>query len=371
MKPNIIFVLLDGARYDRIHISEDFMELKKEGCLFNNVTAAYPYTFPAINSMFTGMFGKENGVDAYYKMFKLKDSIAFLPEILQENGYFTSCDLISDKVISSRGFDIHQSHNEYEDDLIIKHPELIKKSFKEANGQPIFTFLQFSRIHTITVSEVLKKYEWDDAEFYQKKSDNMKNYDKAFQQSVVYAKKIVQTIEELGKSTETVIVFFSDHGTGVGERFGERNYGVYTYEETIRTFHLFLGTGIVKNHVCDKLVSSLQLFPTIMDLCQIKFDSQTNLPSLMPYFVGNLDTKIELPYVFSETGGLQGPFPSPKEPNVFCIKNSRYKLIFFKTSKEWKMFDLIKDPREEENIFGKQIKEEKVLQDKLTKWINR
>ena len=304
-------------------------------------------------------------------MFKLKDSIAFLPEILQENGYFTSCDLISDKVISSRGFDIHQSHNEYEDDLIIKHPELIKKSFKEANGQPIFTFLQFSRIHTITVSEVLKKYEWDDAEFYQKKSDNMKNYDKAFQQSVVYAKKIVQTIEELGKSTETVIVFFSDHGTGVGERFGERNYGVYTYEETIRTFHLFLGTGIVKNHVCDKLVSSLQLFPTIMDLCQIKFDSQTNLPSLMPYFVGNLDTKIELPYVFSETGGLQGPFPSPKEPNVFCIKNSRYKLIFFKTSKEWKMFDLIKDPREEENIFGKQIKEEKVLQDKLTKWINR
>ena len=371
MKPNIIFVLLDGARYDRIHISEDFMELKKEGCLFNNVTAAYPYTFPAINSMFTGMFGKENGVDAYYKMFKLKDSIAFLPEILQENGYFTSCDLISDKVISSRGFNIHQSHNEYEDDLTTRHPELIKKSFKEANGKPIFTFLQFSRIHTVTVSEVLKKYEWDDAEFYQKKSDNMKNYDKAFQQSVVYAKKIVQTIEELGKSTETVIVFFSDHGTGVGERFGERNYGVYTYEETIRTFHLFLGTGIVKNHVCDKLVSSLQLFPTIMDLCQIKFDSQTNLPSLMPYFVGNLDTKIELPYVFSETGGLQGPFPSPKEPNVFCIKNSRYKLIFFKTSKEWKMFDLIKDPREEENIFGKQIKEEKVLQDKLTKWINR
>ena len=35
------------------------------------------------------------------------------------------------------------------------------------------------------------------------------------------------------------------------------------------------------------------------------------------------------------------------------------------------MFDLIKDPREEENIFGEQIKEEKVLQDKLTKWINR
>ena len=304
-------------------------------------------------------------------MFKLKDSIAFLPEILQENGYFTSCDLISDKVISSRGFNIHQSHNEYEDDLTIRHPELINKSFKEANGKPIFTFLQFSRIHTVTVSEVLKKYEWDDAEFYQKKSDNMKNYDEVFQESVLYAKKIVHTIEKLGKSDETIIIFFSDHGTGVGERFGERNYGVYTYEETIRTFHLFLGMDIVKNHICDELVSSLQLFPTILDLCQIKSDFKTNLPSLMPYFVGNFDTKIELPYVFTETGGLQGPFPSPEEPNVFCIKNSRYKLIFLKTSKEWKMFDLIEDPSEGKNIFGMHLKEEKILQEKLTEWINR
>ena len=188
---------------------------------------------------------------------------------------------------------------------------------------------------------------------------------------MIYTKKIIQTIKKLGKSDQTIIVFFSDHGTGVGERFGERNYGVYTYEETIRTFHLFLGDGIIQNHVCDKLVSSLQLFPTILDLCRIKFNPKTNQPSLMPYFIGNLDVKIELPFVFTETGGLQGPFPSPKEPNVFCIKNSRYKLIFFKTSMEWKMFDLIEDPREEENIFGKQIKEEKVLREKLTKWINR
>ena len=31
-----------------MHTSEDFLELKKDGCLFNNVTAAYPYTIPAI-----------------------------------------------------------------------------------------------------------------------------------------------------------------------------------------------------------------------------------------------------------------------------------------------------------------------------------
>ena len=78
MAPNIIFVLLDGSRFDRLHISEKFSELSKEGFLLDNVTAAYPYTFSAMNAIFTGLFGKENGVDAYYKMFKLRDSIPFL-----------------------------------------------------------------------------------------------------------------------------------------------------------------------------------------------------------------------------------------------------------------------------------------------------
>jgi arylsulfatase A-like enzyme len=96
MKPNIIMILLDGARSDRLNTSIEFEELKKEGILFNNVTAAYPYTFAAMNAIFTGLFGKENGVDAYYKMFKLKDNVDFLPELLQKNGYYTSCNLISD-----------------------------------------------------------------------------------------------------------------------------------------------------------------------------------------------------------------------------------------------------------------------------------
>ena len=87
MKPNIIFVLLDGARWDRLDKSDDFLKLQKNGFLINNVSAAYPYTFAEMNSIFTGLFGKENGVDAYYKMFRLNDSVEFLPEILQKNGY--------------------------------------------------------------------------------------------------------------------------------------------------------------------------------------------------------------------------------------------------------------------------------------------
>ena len=199
VKPNILLVLLDGARTDRLNKSEHFESLKKLGFLFDNVTAAYPYTFGAVNSIFTGLFGKENGVDAYYKMFKLKDDVDFLPELLQKNGYYTCCNLISEKVISKRGFDLYESHNEYEDDLTEIHPKLIKRAFSEAKGRPIFTFLQFSKIHTVTVSEILKKYEWDDKSYYQNKSKNLENYDKAFFDSSKYAEKIHKTIQSLDK----------------------------------------------------------------------------------------------------------------------------------------------------------------------------
>ncbi len=372
MKPNLIFVLLDGTRHDRLHISKEFSELKNEGTLLNNVTAAAPYTFAATNSIFTGLFGKENGVNAYYKMFRLKDSVDFMPEFLQKNGYFTSCDLISNKVISKRGFDIHQSHDEYKDNLLKRHPDLIKKSLSKSNGKPIFCFLQFSRIHTVTVSEVLKKYDWDSQEFYDLKEKNLEVYDNAFIESGKYAKKIFETIKEMGIRNETILIFFSDHGTGVGERFGERNYGVFTYEETIRTVYLFIGPNILKNENFNFLLSAIDIFPTILELCKIDSKITFNGKSFASLLQENKqNVSIERTETFSETGGLQGPFPSPMQPNVFCIKTPKFKLIYFKTPEEWKLFDLINDPQEITNLYGNGLAEEQELKKKLLDWINR
>lgn len=369
MKPNIILVLLDGARYDRLNKSNTFMELVNKGTLLSNVTTAAPYTFASINAIFTGLFGKENGVDAYYKMFKLKETVDFLPETLQKNGYFTSCDLISDKVISSRGFDIYQSHNEYEDDLKKRHPDLLKRTFESANGKPVFIFLQFSRIHTVTVSEILKKYEWNNKRFYEKKEQNLKTYDKVFSEAGIYANTIYDELMKINKLENTILVFFSDHGTGVGERFGERNYGVYLHEETVRTFYLFLGTDIKQNQN-DNLLSTIDIYPTILNLCDIELKRVPG-KSFAQYLRGIEKSLDERQYVYSETGGLQGPHPSPYQPNVFCIKTPHYKLIFHKTANEWNLFDLHKDAQEMNNLYGQNLEIENELTQKLLDWINR
>jgi arylsulfatase A-like enzyme len=369
MKKNIIFVLLDGARVDKLDTSKKFNNLCKDGFLFNNITTTFPYTVGAVNSIFTGMYGKENGVDAYYNVLGLKETSKTFTEILKQEGYFTCCDLLHKNIISKKGFDIHQQHDEYKDDLQERHSELIKNVFNTASGKPFFCFLHFTNIHRETVSEVLKKYEWDDQEFYDNIKNNENRYNLIFDSSCEYAKSVIDTVNDLGIDKNTYIIFFSDHGTGLGERYGERNYGSYTYEETIRTFYLFLGGIIEKNKISTKLHSTLDIFPTILDLAEINKQNNPSGTSLLKTLMGDLDVEDE--YTFSETGALHGPFPSPDKSNVFCIKTKKYKLIFFSDSNIWELYDLETDPHEKNNLIDKNIEEIKKLQKILIDWITR
>ncbi|ABX12559.1 sulfatase family protein [Nitrosopumilus maritimus] len=371
MKPNIIFVLLDGARWDRIENSFEFSDLRKDGIFINNVSTVFPYTSGSLNVIFSGQFGKENGVDGYYKVLKLKNSIQILPEILQNYGYFTARGLLNDKLLSPRGYDLRTVHNEFEDDLNDIHPKLINDVFQKANGKPVFLFLHFTRIHTFTVSEILDKYDWNDKTFYDLVNSNLKKYDQTIDEAGHYAKKITNTIKILGEEENTIIIFFSDHGTGVGERYGERSYGSFTYEETIRTFYLFTGSLLLKNKFSDKLRSTLDIMPTILELCKI--DENLNLfgKSFAGFLTGETTHLSENPFTFSETGALEGPFPSPEHSNVFCIKTSNYKLIYYVSNNSWELFDLQKDFHEKNNLIGTLPLIEDDLKQKLLNWINR
>ena len=366
----MIFVLLDGCRWDRTNISNDFKQLQSEGTFFNNVTAAIPYTVGAVNVIFSGLYGKDNGIDAYSKLLSLKESIKVLPEILQENGYFTSCDLIHNKIVSKRGYDIHQAHKS-ETDYFSIHTELLKKSFEMANGKPVFTFLHCGLIHDMIVNEVLSKYEYDDKSYYEQKEQNLAKLDKLFLEACSYAKKIKKMVDSMTNSRDTIIIFLTDHGTASGERFGERNYGSYTYEETIRTFYLFIGQKILKKQTSDKLLSTIDILPTVLDLCGINVNFELPGKSFANVIKEGITKNHGTKYTFSETGALHGLYPSPGKPNVFCINTGKYKLIYFETPNEWSLFDLENDPLEQKNIFGTGISLEKELREKLLNWINR
>ena len=69
---------------------------------------------------------------------------------------------------------------------------------------------------------------------------------------------------------------------------------------------------------------------------------------------------------YVETGGLNGPWPSPDEPNVKAVRTNEWKLIHNITPGKWELYNLISDPNEEINLFGTQ----KRVEEKLMKHLN-
>ena len=127
MACNIILVTLDGMRSDRLNLSPSLMKVKDDSLFFQNMITVAPYTIASLHAIFSGMYAKDNGVDAYYKMSKFKENeIKTIGEIFQENEYFTACDILHDAVIPKKGFN---ERNVFDEDTVNfkkRHSELIK-----------------------------------------------------------------------------------------------------------------------------------------------------------------------------------------------------------------------------------------------------
>ena len=118
-------------------------------------------------------------------------------------------------------------------------------------------------------------------------------------------------------------------------------------------------------------MSTVDIFPTILDLCGLKINKKKVGVSFHDFLLGKQSKPNEKEFTFSETGALHGPYPSPEISNVFCIKTKNFKLMYLKDIDEWKMYDLQSDPNETMNIIDTGLKAEKILKEKLLEWTDR
>lgn len=363
---NIILVNLDGLRRDRIQKLKMFDLLKKESYFFENMNTVAPYTFASLHSVFSGMYPSKHGVNGYYNIFKFKkDKIKTIPEFLQDVGFFTSCDVINDSVIPRQGFDEFNIFDEETVNFMERHSKIIKDL---SNKKKFFLFLHYTETHRDLVREVVRKQkeESNDEEYYNSLKENSDRYDSYLPSCDEYISSIIETVKECKIREKTILIFFSDHGTSIGERKGEKFYGVFVYDYTLNVFCLINIPGIVPKNT-SKQCRTIDIFPTILEITQ---NSEKNKDlqgdSLFELFKEPKNYEREL---FVETGGLYGPWPSPKKPNVFCVKIMNKKLIYNDTPQTWEFYDLEKDPFEKNNIYESESKEIINLKNKLINYL--
>ena len=379
-KYNIILLLIDGARIDRLFQFPIFKKLKEEGCFFSEMITSAPYTLVAMNSIFTGMYGSKNGINAYHKIFQdPKTGCKTLAEYLTENGWYTRGDAMRLSLVSNKGFTKLTSQEDDPDPDFSKiHKEILDETINEVNGErPYFLYLHYPKIHHSIKENVFDKYDDFSEEYYEDKKRNLRNYDEYLKEAADYLDEIYFNNLSKKQSNDSIIIIMTDHGMGVGEKVGERAYGSFTYDYTLRTFALFIQPKIFpKGKEISELVRAIDVMPTILDCLQVSTDQSClrmqgqSLLNLINQTTDQNKSKTDedsefQKIAYSETGGVNGPWPSPNAPNIKCVRTKKWKLIHNLTPDTWELYNLKNDPQELKNVVDEYPLVVTKLKDKL------
>ncbi|MEW5692241.1 MAG: sulfatase-like hydrolase/transferase [Candidatus Hydrogenedentota bacterium] len=366
-KKNLIFIVIDNFRNDWLSKYQIFSKLEEMGTFFNEMITYAPYTIASMHAYLSGIYGNHNGVDGYYKLEKFdKENIYTLAQYLKDNGYTTVADSFNKVVFPCYGFDELMFYDETTENFLVRHPQILNGLVKK--GKPFFAYLHYPTIHRDIVKYVIKCFDDFDERYFYKFGENAKRYDSFTAQAVEYLEKMVSYINETELFNNSLVIVMTDHGCSIGERPGEKVYGIFTYEYSIKVWAYFIAPWLVKkNNRITSVVRTVDVMPTILDILKIKSKKKYmkwDGSSLMPALLGN-----DIPdrIAFCETGGVDGPHPSPFEANVKCIRTKEWKLIYNLTTKKKELYNIIKDPAEKNNLIGIELEKEKELWEKLVK----
>jgi arylsulfatase A-like enzyme len=368
---NIIIIMIDGGRLDRAQNSNVFKKLESKSIFFSNSITYGPHTIAAMHAVFSGSYGSRTGTNSYWSTFKFKkDKFKTLTEYLKTKNYDTHADVINQLVVPKQGFDNYVVHDELNDDLVKRHKILLDEMNQRNSNNNFFLYLHYSKIHTGIMNEVLKVYDNYSDDFFSSQEKNELRYDDLFEAAESYLDKILTKIYELELNKNSIILVMSDHGISVGEKFGERAYGAYCYDYTLRNFAYFLVPDSNPLEIKQQ-IRTIDYMPTILDFLNIPLDeSYSNLDgiSLLPLTEGK---SISEPYAFSETGNPLKDKAPPKEPNTKSIRTSNWKLIFNEYNNTKELYNLQLDPNENNNLIGTGEKIEELLWIELQNLINK
>ena len=419
MRPNILFLTLDGLRADKFTgktktaITPNLDSLLKKGTYFNQAISCADGTVLALNAMLSGIFPFRTGTRAKEVQMNRSNYI----HILKNNGYHIY-GIIPDLTILSRfRFNFENSVNSFKG----KPPNI--ERLWEGTGQKILNLFEpkkmkeswFCYIHPNDLHDpVIVPEEYNDKKFGNSK------YEKVLSSMDRWVGDIVKHID----LDKTLIVITADHGSIIPEgdleyadfepefktelnigkklmpdsthkigakmfvgvrnrirdsRLKKANEGLTPYQKRSRLPHfrltlfdeavriplLFVGKNIPGDKQISQQVTNVDIFPTILDELELSDNLQRDGRSLVPYFRGNNMKEREvylhtIPYVEKSIDDKVG------------IRTSKYK--YFRhardSSENVNLYDLMQDPQENSNIASKNpeiVKEMELVLEELTK----
>lgn len=157
---------------------------------------------------------------------------------------------------------------------------------------------------------------------------------------------LMATLEELGLSDNTVVIYSSDQGFYVGDHgwYDKR----WMYEESLKMPLIVKWPGVTQPGSRNTdLVQNLDYAETFLEMAGAKVPDDMQGASLVPLLQGETpdDWRESIYYHYYE-------YPSVHMvPRHYGVRNGRYKLMRFYQFDEWEFYDLKEDPDELTNQY--------------------
>jgi len=157
--------------------------------------------------------------------------------------------------------------------------------------------------------------------------------------------RLMSTLDELGLTEDTVLVFASDNGYYLGEHaLGDKRSA---YEESLRIPLLLRYPRLVKKaRTIDAMVLNIDISSTFLDLAGVSIPSAMQGRSWRPLLEGKTEGwRTAWFYEYFQERAFPGT------PSIFAVRTEGAKLITYPGHPDWvEVFDLSADPDERKNL---------------------
>ena len=375
---NVVILLLDALRADHLGVygydrntSQNIDKLANNALIYNNLIAASGWTTSSLPSIITGMYPSVHNVYEI-RSDKLEEGFTTIFEVLKQNNYKTALfnpyheGIVKGYESAAQGVDYYYNKfDETQSSEPYLRAELLNeefyKWFNQKEDGKFFAFVHYGDIHypynppepygNLYVEKPGKISLYADALSDNDRKFSIAKYDGAINYLDYEIGGLIEFLKEKGIYNNTIIIITSDHGEEFLEH-GDLTHGRQLYREVLNSPFIISAPNKFDGIKYDKLLSGVDIAPTILDLLNIKsnlsFDG-----------ISALNDQDKDRYIFSELRNKA----FGKNHIVLSLQNAKYHYIFNVESGLEELYDKENDYNELINI----AKKEKEISSKMRK----
>jgi len=371
----VVLVSIDTLRADHLGLygydrptSPVLDALSLESTVFEEAMSSSPWTLPAHASLLTGLYPSRHGLTSHERY--LPSGLPTLSLLFSQAGYRTAAVVNSHNLGPDFGLDRgFQQYRYVEESASRREPsrELTDQAIQwvgEAGEKPLFLFLHYYDVHSDYAS--LPEHESDFLRPYDGIADGttaqlaahregkvslsaedapnlIDRYDAGIRQMDAEIGRFLEFLRERDLWEDTLFVLTSDHGEEFFEHGGVL-HGQTQYQEVLHVPLLVKGPGIPRGRQVETPVSLVDIAPTVLARAGIAVPEGLDGVDIARLW-NEGDRELEGRYLFSEAD-----HNNVEHDITRAVRYKSFKLHFNRLSREYRLYDLSRDPAEQEDL---------------------